>query len=180
MKSNFDYNLYEKEVRAKVIKEHLNQLGKNICVCFTCGNATKALRQAGLEVISVGESEEFTPNKWFSYTEIQKSFNGLFDATSGHLPLPLMNEIALKLKSELRYHFKPNKSYEIKVGSGETISCLKMAFPYISFNPIRLKAHKPTTFNKEAPGNSLIYALFGTYGDIKKDEKEVFKNGKIN
>ena len=163
-----DYNLYIKKIRAEVIKEHLNALGKNICVCFTCGNATRALRKVGLEVISVGENEEFTPNKWFSYTNIQKSFNGLFDATSGHLPMPFLDYISLRAKNELREEFKPGQTYDIKVGSGETITCLKMAFPDISFNPIRLEGHKPTEFNKYAPGNSIVYALCGTYGNIQK------------
>jgi len=155
-----DYNLLVKKLRAEVIKEHLNGLGKNNCVCFTSGNATKYLRDTGLEVISVGDNEELKPGKWFSYTEIQKSFNGLFDATSGHLPFPLMNNISNILKDELKDEFQNEEDYNIKIGSGETIVCLKMAFPYVNFKPQRIKGFIPTTYNAESPMNNLVYALF--------------------
>lgn len=161
----YDFNTTQKEVRAQVIKKHLNAFGTNKCVCFTCGNAAKYLREIGVDVVAVGDKETLHPGKWFTYTEIQHDFNGLFDATSGHLPIPLMVEIAAKL-AEI-YDGKLNeydKIYEVYTGSGETIICLKMAFPDVKFRPVRLLNHPPTEFSIHAPLNNLLVALFDTKG----------------
>jgi len=162
-----DFNLKVKKIRAFIIKSHLDKLGLDTCVCFTSGNATRFLRRAGLKVVSIGNKEDLSSNKWFSYTDIQKSFNGLFDATSGHLPLPFLNEISSRLKKEYAGFFNKDKIYPIKIGSGETILCLKLAFPEISFEPIRIKGYAPTKFDKEAPLNDLIQVIFGSLGKMK-------------
>tara|TARA_Y100000296_G_C5072436_1_gene205617 strand:+ start:22 stop:522 length:501 start_codon:yes stop_codon:yes gene_type:complete len=160
-----DYNILEKKLRSEIIKKHLNSIGKNKCVCFTCGNSSKYLREEGIDVLSIGEKEDLIPNKWFSYTEIQKYFNNLFDATSGHLPIPFMKDISLKLFDKLGGgYFNYKKDYDIKTGSGETIICLKMAYPHINFKPVRLKGFAPTKFNKGASLNNLLYAMFGNFG----------------
>lgn len=163
MKSNkTDYNLLEKQIRAEVIYEHLKKSNlKPQIICFTSGNSAKFLEAKGLKVLAYGSNQKHKPNHWFSFNEIAKKFK-MFDATSGHLPMPLMNEIALKLKKILRNKFKKHQIYHIKTGSGETIICLKMAFPNINFHPMRLKDYPNTEYHKEAPLNSLVFALFKT------------------
>jgi len=156
-------NLIEKQIRAEVIMEHLAGINEYKCVCFTCGNATKALRNIGVEVVSVGDNEELKPAHWFNYTEIQRVFGGLFDATSGHLPMPLMQEIATRLKIRLG-ELKTGEVYYIDCGSGETIVCLAMAYPAIVFKPQRLAGYAPTSYSIHAPLNKLLLALFGSIG----------------
>jgi len=164
-----DINLDEKKIRAKVIKKYLNSCGKNKCVCFTCGNAGKALKEVGLNVVTVGDKELLKPGKWFSYAEIANSFNR-FDATSGHLPIPLMLEIAMGLKKKLG-KLNIEEVYEVPTGSGETIICLAMAYPYIKFKPIRYENYAPTRYELYAPLNSLVEALFGEDNIKNKEEK---------
>ena len=157
-------NIIIKQLRAKVIKKHLNNLGINKCVCFTCGNASKYLRFEGINVISVGKNELLIPNKWFSYTEIQNNFNNIFDATSGHLPMPLMIDIAKELRARDYGNLKKKVTYLVPTGSGESIICLQIAFPNISFKPVRL-SNPQTEYNKDAPLNDLLIAMFGIVGD---------------
>ena len=155
-------NLIVKTIRAKIIKNHLAVQGKNHCVCFTCGNAAAALRKEGLSVTAVGYHDELIPAKWFNYSEIQIKFNGLFDATSGHLPFPLMVEIAKQLKLILG-ELDDTLVYNVPTGSGESIVCLAIAYPSCNFIPIRTKG-KETKYEVDAPLNGLVFALFGTVG----------------
>jgi hypothetical protein len=148
-------NLWQKALRAQVIKEHLGALGTNKCVCFSCGNAARALVEVGLNVVYVGNNAPLAPNRWFTYTEIAKTF-GLFDATSGHLPMPLMMAIAAKMVESMPAW---EGTKQISTGSGETIVCLKLAYPNIRFVPKRY-ATAETAFNIGAPLNTLIKLLF--------------------
>lgn len=166
MKSKFkiDYNLLEKQIRADVIYDHLKKSDlKPEVICFTSGNSAKYLKEKDLYVLAYGSNQKHKPDHWYNFTEIAKKFK-MFDATSGHLPMPLMNEIALRLKKVLRNKFKKHQIYYIKTGSGETIVTLKMAFPKINFHPIRLPDYSHTEYHKEAPLNNLIFSLFRTLG----------------
>jgi hypothetical protein len=143
-------NLLQKNIRGKVIAEHLRKLGKNNCVCFTCGNAGKALREQGLGVIEINQ-----PERWYSFAEIGKQYSG-FDATSGHLPIPLMAIIANELKKELK---TIPEEFELPTGSGETFVCLKMAFPFAKITPV-YNLDKSTEFHELAPLNDLVDAIY--------------------
>lgn len=161
-----DYNLLEKKIRAEVIFDYLKESNKPLkVVCFTSGNSAKFLREQGIKVLAYGNNETNKITHWFSFSEIAKQFK-VFDATSGHLPFPLMKEISKRLYNlkPLKNKFQYRKLYPIKIGSGETIICLKMAFPKINFYPIRIKDFKPTEYHRLAPLNPLVYALFKTIG----------------
>lgn len=155
---NNTINLIQKQVRAQVIKKHLKNIGENKCVCFSCGNASQALKNEGLEVIEMIE-----PLKWWGFTEIQKYFK-CFDATSGHLPIPLLIEISniLKKKKEVKniIDFLQNKDLQLPTGSGETLFCLKLAFPTINIFPV-YDLNPATKYNKEAPMNIIVDILKG-------------------
>lgn len=103
-------------------------------VCFTCGNAADWLRNMGVDVISIGHGQDLEPKGWWKPCRIQKTWPHAFDATSGHLPLPLMLDIAKTLNSvlgDLR-----EGEYEVPTGSGETVFCLRLAYPRIKFVPV--------------------------------------------
>lgn len=147
-----------KDIRAKVIKKHLDAIGTNKCICFTCGNATISLRSHGINVISIGDNEELKTNKWWTYSEIQKYF-GLFDATSGHLPLPLINDISIQVRDKLNSMIKDiDEIIDIPTGSGESLLIMCMAFPKKRFRSIRLN-NKETVYNIDAPLNHLVEYL---------------------
>lgn len=172
--TTLDVNLLEKKLRAEVIKEYLDALGENRCVCFTCGNATKALRAAGVQVVSVGEQEELRPGRWYSYNEIAASFR-CFDATSGHLPMPMLREIAERMRMCLGG--LEEREYGIPTGSGETLVVLSMAYPEVRFIPLRYKGRPETRYNEGAPMNALVEALTHAKvrksGEIQVQEKKV-------
>lgn len=140
-----------KKIRAQAIKDYI---GKNIkVVCFTCGNASKALREEGLEVLSIGEHEDFKPNKWYTPKEIKHIFPEYFDATSGHLPIDLMLDISQRFKNYLGT--LKNEPISVPTGSGETIICLKLAYPEIKFIPV-YNLDEATEYNEKAPLNKIV------------------------
>ena len=151
-----DYNKLVKVARSNVIKAYLKSIGTNKCVCFSCGNAVEHLRKVGINVIGVGEKSDLIPAKWFTFNKIANTFN-LFDATCGHLPVPLMVEISKILKKEIK---TMPKSIELPTGSGETLVCLKMAFPNTTIIPV-YNTSKGTEYNENAPLNSLVNILNG-------------------
>lgn len=144
-----EINHLQKRIRADVISEYLYSIGQNSCVCFTCGNSSKYLRQAGLRVIEVKNTE-----KWWTFTQIQSRYK-MFDATSGHLPMPLMVEISKRMRIEIGS--KPTFK-NVACGSGETFVCLCLAYPLLKFKPIYGK-DEATKFNIMAPLNSLVASL---------------------
>lgn len=130
-------------------------------VCFTCGNASKNLTQLGLDVLEIGKNGALIPNHWFTQQEIAETFPNYFDATPGHLPMDLMLRIASSYKRELQDRLDENEEYDVHCGSGETLVCLKLAFPKIKFNAVYnvpgLSAE--TEYNSEAPLNKLVELL---------------------
>ena len=150
-------NLLVKELRAQVVAEHLRATNRSRVVCFTCGNASAALRKhPELQVIGVGANQELQPGRWFSYSEVARAFDA-FDATSGHLPWPLMVETARLIRQRLGTWNWPT---EIPCGSGETVVVLALAYPEVRFRPIRLGT-PGTEHHPEAPLNGLLALLFG-------------------
>lgn len=149
-------NLWQKRIRSEVIAEHLLALGTKKCVCFSCGNAADSLTAAGLDVVYIGERAALSPQKWFTFSEIAYCFNGLFDATSGHLPIPLINRIAEKMRQEQPVYCGP---LAIPSGSGETILCLRLAYPNLLFTAAYDDSNPATQYNLDAPLNQLVDLL---------------------
>lgn len=151
-----DISLLEKSLRAKIIKKHMQANGYKEAVCFSCGNASKALKKEGVKIIEISPSGDFIANRWFKKAEINQIFTGAFDATSGHLPIELMDEIATEIKEKIQ--LTKNQKYEIPTGSGETFVVLSLAFPEIEFVPI-YNEDASTEYHEEAPLNNLVKAL---------------------
>ena len=150
-----DVNLWQKRLRAIVIARYLRARGEARCVCFSCGNSAHALRVEGLQVVYVGNNALLKPGEWFTYTNVAEHFGALFDATSGHLPWPLMVEVAELMRADTPEY--AGKTY-IPTGSGETIVCLKLAYPNVHFTPVR-GVSEATMYHAEAPLNSLVALL---------------------
>ncbi len=149
-------NLNQKQIRAAVIARYVKNAGYRGVVAFSCGNATAALREAGLWVLDISPDGMLAPTeKWWTPAEIHAAFPDLFDATSGHLPMYLMIEIARELKSTLGK--LPEAEYEVPTGSGETIACLRLAYPSITFTPI-CGIGKGTEYDSRAPLNDATFA----------------------
>ncbi len=144
-----------KQLRSEVIKEYIKLLNYRGVVCFSCGNAARALEETGLNTIHIGEQGELTPNKWYTMQEIKNRFPSFFDATSGHLNIELMYRIGLKYKSYLGE--LPDTVY-IPTGSGETLVCLKLVYPDTKFIAV-YNLGPETEYNKNAPLNRLVEIL---------------------
>jgi len=144
----------EKLIRSRIIKEYLLAINTDKTVCFSCGNASNNLKRVGLDV-----TEVLNPLKWWDPFEIACKYQ-IFDSTSGHLPMFLMERIARALLLKYSDVFVEEKeTYFIETGSGETFVCLKMAFPTMRMVPVYNNAKPATTFNEEAPLNNLVKAL---------------------
>ena len=144
-----------KAIRAEVIKKYMKKWNYDKAVCFSCGNASARLKEAGVNTLAIATNGELTPNKWFEQAEIAKTFPGYFDATSGNLPIELMNALAKTYKDYLGELASP---VYVPTGSGETLVCLKMAYPEIDFIAV-YNLDSATEYSESAPLNSLVKAL---------------------
>ena len=142
-----------KEIRAQIIKRHVEAGDYAGVVCFSCGHAAEALRAVGLDVLEIGDFGTLRANKWWTLAEIHRIWPRRFDATSGHLPMPLMASVARAFYAHLGE--LTAECYEVPTGSGETILALRMAYPFISFRPV-YNMGPGTDYNGLAPLNGAV------------------------
>ena len=131
-------------------------------VCFTCGNAAAALRAAGLEVVEVSPHGKLAANCWCTTADVRRMFPQHFDATSGHLPVDLMLRIGHRLTrwlDESGLHLEEGVEYVVPSGSGETVVCLKLANPRISFTARYDGSDAATRYDVDNPLNALVRHL---------------------
>lgn len=141
-----------KKIRANVIKEYLKDKKYDGVVCFSCGNATRELKKVGLNVIDISPNGDFIPNKWFTPSRVKQTFPTYFDATSGHLTIEVMQLIGEAFKKALGDI--PQTNY-VATGSGETIVCLKLAYPNKDFIAV-YNLNEATKYESEATLNTLV------------------------
>lgn len=151
----------QKAYRAGVIAAWMERAGYQDAVCFTCGRAAHELRNAGVNVLEVGPRGGLAALRWWTPAEIHRAWPGYFDATPGHLPMHLMVETARIIR---RGEPEPTPGeYVVPSGSGETIMCLKIAWPTLHLSPAfevpGLEAE--TRYEPEAP---LVEAIAGVVG----------------
>jgi hypothetical protein len=147
-----------KEIRAKVIRRHVISAGYKGVVCLSCGNASAALKKEELNVIDISPRGILLPNKWFTPAEIHELFPDHFDATSGHLPLWLMEKIGAAYRANLG---DLDDFQEVPSGSGETIICLSLAYPKHTFIAVYNNNKPETEYSPDAPLNAVVRALCG-------------------
>lgn len=148
-----------KRVRAEVIKVYLEKCNKPLeVVCFTCGNAAEHLRDVGLDVIEIGPGGALTANRWWTQDEIAKAFPYRFDATSGHLPLHLVEALGQVLACE-GYVFGAEE-VRVPSGSGETALSVALANPLAKVVACYGAHGTPATaYNERAPLNNIVARL---------------------
>lgn len=144
-----------KKIRAEKIKQYMQQAGYKKAVCFSCGNAARELLRAGVPTIHIGEKGILTPKVWFKQAEIHDTFPECFDATSGHLPMELMLRIG---RAYREYLGDLDECVYVPTGSGETLVCLKLAYPDTDFVAI-YNIDEKTEYSEDAPLNGLVKEL---------------------
>lgn len=155
--------------RTEMIADYVNVSGLSNIVIFSCGNASEALKKRlqYCDIVDIAPNGRLAPtNHWWSPEEIRRSFPNHFDATSGHLPIPMMVRMAKVLRDTMSVfglsNFKwlpfkpePNETYRVPTGSGETILILRWAFPESIFVPV-YNISEGTKYNAEAPLNFIV------------------------
>lgn len=149
------YRFPAKRLRAVAIKRFMEQAGKSRAVCFSCGNASRALKEAGVETLDISKSGDLEARRWFTMAEIRKAFPNHFDATSGHIPIDCMAEVAREFRGHLQC--LPELIY-LPTGSGETLVELKLAFPTAKIIAV-YDLDEATAYEEGAPLNGLVKAL---------------------
>ena len=144
-----------KRIRAHFIKQYMAQEGKTRAVCFSCGNAAAELETAGVDVLHIGAHGVLEPHKWFTQAEIKHIFPDYFDATSGHLPMELMYELGQAYAAHLG---KLPETVYVPSGSGETVVCLKLAYPATHFVAV-YNRDEATEYSPYCPLNALVRVL---------------------
>lgn len=155
-----DISKRAKQIRAKVIAQYMARNDIKQCVCFSCGNASRALSATGLQVVAIAPNGDLEARRWWTMEEIRKTFPSSFDATSGHLPIDIINEIVKSFRKEFSGVFATGQTYDIPTGSGETILCLKLAFPEIDFVARYKTGDAACNPDENAPLLPLIKSLF--------------------
>ena len=142
-----------KRRRSKAVARYMRANGYDRAVCLSCGNASRELREAGVDVLDVSPTGDLLALRWFTPAEVRRWFPDAFDATSGHLPIDCMAAVAREFADvEL-----PEEAW-VPTGSGETLVCLKMAHPSARLHAV-YNLGDATRYDPRAPLNSLVEAL---------------------
>lgn len=150
------FRFNNKELRSTVIAEYMKRHGFEKAVCFSCGNASRMLKQAGVKTLDISPTGDMQANRWFTIGEIKAAFPDYFDATSGHLPMDCMDAVANEFY--FRLHKTMPDAIMLPTGSGETLVCLKLAFPKTKITAV-YNLDAATQYEPDAPLNDLVKLL---------------------
>ncbi|MBI4160051.1 hypothetical protein HY504_02700 [Candidatus Wolfebacteria bacterium] len=141
-----------KRIRAEVIKEHL---GEKRAFAFSCGNATRWLARAGVNLIAI-DGLELEAKHYIEPKKAEHYFNA-FNATSGCLPTFLMERIADHITKEIN-HNKPAEHGKIYApfGSGELIVALGYLHPLHQIVAVTSNDFAPTFQDGTSPLTALV------------------------
>lgn len=144
-----------KAYRAAVIKAYMEQWGYKKAVCFSCGNASRELRKCGVDTMDISDTGMLKARQWFDAGEVKRWFPDCFDATSGHLPIDCLLQVAAMYRSKLG---SVPDAINLPTGSGETLIALKLAFPSCKITAV-YNLDKATRYEEKAPYNGLVQLL---------------------
>lgn len=167
-----------KKLRAEVIVDYVSKTPYKGIVCITCGPAGDALKVAVKEKNIHLIVLENLP-KWLSMEDIANEYPGYFDATSGHLPLWLMQRVA----DRFRYYFNKNPTeipdegyWRVPTGSGETLfelSLMGLSDTNTKSDYVALYDYnKGSKYESEAPLNNAVANFFQVHFYVKRTEDE--------
>lgn len=145
-----------KRLRAEIIARYLHESRITGAVVFSCGNASAALKATVPYVIAVAPGGDLLAARWWSPAEIHRAWPHLFDATSGHLPMPIMVQLSHALRGYLGD--LDQVAYRVPTGSGETVMALRWAYPGVLFTAVFDDTNPATTYEKQAPLMDLVAA----------------------
>lgn len=168
--------LKNKDIRSKIIKKYL---GNDKCFCFSCGNASRSLRNHDVNVIGISKDDLLSSNREVDIYDSRFMFGDYFDATSGHLPMTLISEISKEIKKLLpKEMFNNDKKILIPVGSGETMLCFMMLFDVKRLIGFYAENYRPIRFDmtplKELITNSVTIYNIGHVDSIKQCIDKLF------
>lgn len=149
------YRFPNKQLRAVAIKEYMEKYGYKRAVCFSCGNASAALKKAGVSTLDISERGDLQALRWFTQGEVGVYFGGMFDATSGHLPIECLLMVAERYREYIQ---SLPEEINLPTGSGETLVCLKLAFPHCRINAV-YNLDEATKYEEGAPLNRFVELL---------------------
>jgi len=135
-----------KKWRAKVVASHVLGIPRyaSRIVVFSSGLPARELEalNAGFHILDISVNGMLAPTeRWWTPEEIMNTWPDHFDATPGHLPAYLMVRLARHYRAALdaREEWRDALAevpVEVPTGSGETIVCLRWAYPDRSFKPV--------------------------------------------
>lgn len=108
--------------------------------------------------MEISPGGDLSANRWWSMNEIRNTFPDSFDATSGHLPMDMMNQLAAEYRTTFSDIIKKGQTYTIPTGSGETVICLRMAFPKSQFIAQWDNQDPSCEYSDQAPMAQLVKA----------------------
>ncbi len=150
-----------KKERARVIVDYAKAHFYEGIVVFSIGNPDdlkRSILRSSLNLISVSPDGDLqSANKWWSQEEIRASWPSYFDATSGHLPIFLINKIVNEIRNRY-WGLNEGLAYYVPTGSGETFVCMAIAFPKVAFRAV-YNIDRYTQWNPNAPLNALVESL---------------------
>ena len=141
-----------KRIRAEAVRDYMAAAGYGGAVCFSCGNATRELKAAGVDTVAIGPGGDLLPNRWYTQADVRRAFPTRFDATSGHLPLELIPELGRRFRD---YLGALDGTVYVPTGSGETLLALMTAYPGVEFVAVR-NLGAPTAYEPRCPANWVV------------------------
>lgn len=139
------FKINNKKIRAEVIKEFL---GDRRAFAFSCGNVTRWLKRAGVNIIPI-DGEALEAKRKITAEEADNWFKA-FNATSGYLPTFLMDKIARRIEIE-NEELRNEPRIAVPFGSGELITTLGFFIPFKNIVAIYSDGFPPTKQDGTSP-----------------------------
>lgn len=149
-----------KRIRSEVIKDFY---GDQRVHCFSCGNSTAALKQAGVNVVAIDEESPLRAVQYIAPKLAQHYFN-CPDVSSGCLPPALVSQLAATLKNFFEHDVLNGKGkIYVPCGSGETIFALSFFIAPHRLFAVVSQEFAPTAFDKMSPLYEWVKTNVGTF-----------------
>lgn len=145
-------NINHKKIRAEIIKGYL---GDRRAFAFSCGNATRWLERAGVNLVPI-DGRHLKANHYITPEAADHYFNA-FNATSGYLPTFLIKRIADRIAEELNRHMPAahGKIYA-PFGSGELVIALGYIHPLHQIVAVTSNDYAATSQDATSPLTALV------------------------